>query len=300
MKLVIAAGSYERILYGVDVEIAADGTVKEIKESFAIPAHTGYIKTVSCCPRFLVSGATDETIRIFDLKKRKDVGSLTQHQGSVGALYFTGNSHLLSGGEDGRIGLFRIKDWECLHVLKHKKPVTALTIHPTGKLALSVGKGRSLKLWNLMTGKLAHTSSLPYEPLCIVFSESGRYYSVISEFNVLLYETESNKKMIDYRSENRLACATIMKDDYIFVAGEGSTVKMIEIEAFVKGRSSIFVQQTNLTPRIKGIALIGDILIAASSSGLIKGLRVESTKEMTSLFDHHADIRITCLTATIQ
>lgn len=63
MHLVVAVGSYERILYGVDVQVTKDGKVDSVKESFAIPAHTGYLKSVSSCPRFLVSGATDETVR---------------------------------------------------------------------------------------------------------------------------------------------------------------------------------------------------------------------------------------------
>lgn len=64
MKFLLAAGSYERILYGVDVTLEeGGGKVKEIKNSFAIPAHTGYIKAVASCSRFLVSGGTDETVR---------------------------------------------------------------------------------------------------------------------------------------------------------------------------------------------------------------------------------------------
>lgn len=71
MKFVVSVGSYERILYGIDVELSRDADTKQIrlvdiKESFAIPAHTGYVKCVASCPRFLVSGATDETIRYAD------------------------------------------------------------------------------------------------------------------------------------------------------------------------------------------------------------------------------------------
>lgn len=34
-----------------------------VKESFAIPAHIGCVKAIASCPRFLASGATDETVR---------------------------------------------------------------------------------------------------------------------------------------------------------------------------------------------------------------------------------------------
>ena len=66
MKLVVAAGSYERILYGIDVSIPSTSSVKKevsVKESFAMAAHTGSIRSLASCPRYLVSGSTDETIR---------------------------------------------------------------------------------------------------------------------------------------------------------------------------------------------------------------------------------------------
>ncbi|PJF19904.1 hypothetical protein PSACC_00284 [Paramicrosporidium saccamoebae] len=271
MKLVVAVGSYERILYGIDVELSKEGKVSSTKESFAIPAHTGYLKTVSSCPRFLVSGATDETI---------------------------------SGSEDGRIGLFRTKDWECLHVLRHKKPVTAIAVHPSGKVALSVGKEKSIKLWNLMTGKQAHSSLLSHEPLQIQFSESGKYYAVLSDFNLVIYETETTKKILDFKSKTRLACMAVLRDELVFIAGEGSLIQMVEIslpDPPAESTSKVTILETEQSPRVKGLSIVsgafGDVLVSASSSGLIKGWSLPDQQE---IFSHPSNVRIICLTATIQ
>lgn len=35
----------------------------------------------------------------------------------------------------------------------HKEAITSISIHPSGKLALSVSKDNTLKLWNLVQGK---------------------------------------------------------------------------------------------------------------------------------------------------
>jgi WD40 repeat protein len=36
----------------------------------------------------------------------------------------------------------------------HKEPITSVSIHPSGKLALSVSKDNTMKLWNLVQGML--------------------------------------------------------------------------------------------------------------------------------------------------
>lgn len=258
--------------------------------------------------------------RIFDLKKRRDVGTLSQHRGTVAALAFVGSSHLLSGGEDGRIALFRCKDWECLHVLRHKKPVQSLAVHPSGKLALSVGKERSLKLWNLLTGKQAHSSTLPGEPLRIAFSASGKYYAILFETvsatsKIILYSTDTSRALLEYPHKSRLATMAFLRDDYLFAAGEGSSVQILDISASLlaeppspRTRS----METGQSPRIKDLALVpiassssvnaDAILVTASSSGLIKGWTwawaCSPPTPQQELFAHESGIRITCITVT--
>jgi protein MAK11 len=40
-----------------------------------------------------------------------------------------------------------------VHVLSgHKEAITSISIHPSGKLALSVSKDNTMKLWNLVQG----------------------------------------------------------------------------------------------------------------------------------------------------
>ena len=124
-------------------------------------AHTGAIKCLASSDRYLVSGGSDEVIKIYDLKKRKDLGSLAQHTGAVTALQFYSRNHLLSASEDGTICIWRTRDWECMATMKgHKGRVNGICVHPTGKIAVSVGKDRALRLWNLMTGRKASNTKL--------------------------------------------------------------------------------------------------------------------------------------------
>ena len=74
---------------------------------------------------------------------------------------FPSRSHLLSASEDGSLCLFHARDWSVLRALKgHKGRVNSVAVHPSGKVALSVGKDRTLRMWDLMRGKGAASTKL--------------------------------------------------------------------------------------------------------------------------------------------
>jgi protein MAK11 len=86
----IIAGSYERLLYGLqgtvsvsspDASSALEWTLKPI---FIFPAHVSYIKAVAASPhgKWLATGSQDEIVKVWDLRRRKEIGGLMQHEGS--------------------------------------------------------------------------------------------------------------------------------------------------------------------------------------------------------------------------
>ena len=110
------------------------------------------------------TGSSDESIRLLDLHKRVELGALMQHNGTVTCLTFQG-AHLLSGSEDGTICVYQSGSWECKKTLKgHTAAVCQLSVHPSGVLALSVSRDKTLKTWSLITGKPVHTVNLTSLP----------------------------------------------------------------------------------------------------------------------------------------
>ena len=110
------------------------------------------------------TGGTDNTIAVYNLRRRRFHGKLTQQGGgaAVNCLAFCGESHLISAAEDGSLCIWRTSDWECLLTMRgHKGAVHDVSVHPSGRLALSVAADRKLMLWNLLTGKCNYTLALP-------------------------------------------------------------------------------------------------------------------------------------------
>lgn len=52
------------------------------KADFTHHAHTGAITTVAASERFVVTGSNDETIQLYDMKKRVEHGALLHHNGT--------------------------------------------------------------------------------------------------------------------------------------------------------------------------------------------------------------------------
>lgn len=76
------------------------------------------------------------------------------HLGSITYLSFPTRSHLLSASDDGTICLYHTRDWGLLATLRgHKGRVNSVAIHSSMKVGLSVGKDRTLRMWDLMRGK---------------------------------------------------------------------------------------------------------------------------------------------------
>jgi protein MAK11 len=85
----VIAGSYERLLYGLEGTTSVSSTGASelewtLKPIFIFPAHVSCVKTVAASPqggKWLATGSGDEIIKVWDLRRRKEVGGLMQHEG---------------------------------------------------------------------------------------------------------------------------------------------------------------------------------------------------------------------------
>lgn len=59
----------------------------QIEASFTDNSHSGCVKCVSVSEKgILASGSTDETIRLLNLRKKKEMGSLVHHNGKISGI----------------------------------------------------------------------------------------------------------------------------------------------------------------------------------------------------------------------
>lgn len=74
----------------------------------------------------------------------------------------------------------------------HKGRVNCVAVHPSGKLALSVGKDRTLRMWDLMRGKGSASVKLGKEGELVRWSVKGDRFVVQTGSSIDIYTTASS------------------------------------------------------------------------------------------------------------
>lgn len=168
----IVAGCYERILYGLQAALntTADGQITvDLQPVFSFPAHQSCIKNVAtgrttAKKLWLATSSTDDTLKLWDLSRRKEVGSINAHDSLVTRTVFVAASsatspsaelptskYMLTASNDSTLNLFRTKDWSLIRSFKgHQGRINDVAVHPQGRIALSVGQDRTLRMWDLL------------------------------------------------------------------------------------------------------------------------------------------------------
>lgn len=83
----VVAGSYEKLLYGLEGSTSSEGSryTFQLKPIFIFPAHISSVRAVAASPqggKWLATGSGDEIVKVWDLRRRKEVGGLTHHEGA--------------------------------------------------------------------------------------------------------------------------------------------------------------------------------------------------------------------------
>lgn len=305
----IIVGSYEHNL----LCLAVDLSLKEplFTPIFHFQAHALSVRSLDTLRRYLVSGSNDEHVKIYDLQNRKELGDLLAHQGSVNLLRFTSNGKwLLSAGEDGLIICWRVKDWEIFSRLKgHRGIIAGLSIHPSGKIAISCGeKDGLIILWNLMTGKrlsimkLKGKDSLGQRCLDIKWSLKGDHVIVLLERKLIIYDASNFKILINVSSKSTLMTLDQIvldnKELLLIGMGNGSLVlyeltTLLKETLLIENVEPVFKLQGH-TNRIKNFKIYQDrYLVSISSDGKIVIWDL-TTKDQIAVYD--SGERLTSLT----
>lgn len=86
---------------------------------------------------------------------------LTHHNGTVNQIEFSPDGgYLFSVSDDGTMVATKTGSWLMDRTWKtpHSgKAITHVSIHPSGKLALTIGKDSTLRTWNLFKGRQVRT-----------------------------------------------------------------------------------------------------------------------------------------------
>ncbi|XP_066480443.1 p21-activated protein kinase-interacting protein 1 isoform X2 [Tiliqua scincoides] len=292
----LIGGCYEQVLFGFAVQPREENWAAV--PDFTHHAHSASLSTVAVNDRYVVTGSKDETMQIYDMKKKIECGALLQHNGTVTCLEFYGSAHLLSGAEDGVMCIWDTKKWECLKSIKaHKGHVTSLSIHPSGKLALSVGTDKTLRTWNLVEGRSAFIKNVKQNAHLVKWSPNGETYVVVIANKADMYKLETASVFGTIVAEKRISSVKFITDCILAIVGDEEFVRLFDCES--QKCLCEFKAHENRIKEISSFEMEGfHVLVTASSDGFIKMWSLDLGKinsPPSLLCEVNTKARLTCL-----
>ncbi|XP_076999765.1 p21-activated protein kinase-interacting protein 1 [Tamandua tetradactyla] len=298
----LVAGCYEQVLFGFAVHLEQEESGGHRQkwtpvDDFTHHAHTASLSAVAVNSRFVVTGSKDETIHIYDMKKKIEHGALVHHNGTITCLKFYGNRHLISGAEDGLICVWDVKKWECLKSIKaHKGHVTFLSVHPSGKLALSVGTDKTLRTWNLVEGRSAFIKNIKQNAHIVEWSPGGEKYIVVVMNTIDIYQLDTASISGTITNEKRISSVAFLSESVLAVAGDEEVVRFFDCDSL-----TCLCEFKAHENRVKDILSFEipkhHVIVTASSDGFIKMWKLKQDKKIppSLLCEVSTKARLTCL-----
>lgn len=244
----VVAGSYERFVFGYNVGNlpgggggASDGP-PSVTRSFTLDAHLTQCKSVAAQSGFIASGGADDLIRVWHHNPDgavADLGTLSGHEGTVSCLAFHGPSvaaeptRMVSGGVDGGLIIWSVVNWDVLKKLRaHRGGVHALSIHKSGKVAMTAGADSHVAMWNMQKGRVAHKTKLRQKPELLAFTPSGLSYAVVTQQKLTITSAETGAVVGVFDAPKRVMCmAQAGSDQMAYLGCEGGDVVAYDARA---------------------------------------------------------------------
>uniref|UniRef100_A0A4W2H4P1 PAK1 interacting protein 1 n=1 Tax=Bos indicus x Bos taurus TaxID=30522 RepID=A0A4W2H4P1_BOBOX len=273
----VVAGCYEQVLFGFAVhpEPVGDGHREQRwapVADFTHHAHTASLSAVAVNSRFVVTGSKDETIHIYDMKKKVDHGALMHHNGTITCLKFHGNRHLISGAEDGLICVWDARRWECLKSI------------------------RAHKTWNLVEGRSAFIKNIKQSAHIVEWSPKGEKYVVVILNRIDVYQLDTASVSGTITNEKRVSSVTFLSESVLAVAGDEEVVRFFDCDSLTC-LSEFKAHENRVKDMFSFETPEHHVLVTASSDGFIKMWKLKQDKKVSPslLCEINTNARLTCL-----
>lgn len=124
-----------------------------------------YVRSVCFSPdgQYLVAGAEDKTVKVWDMHSRELKHSFQGHELDIYSLDFSSDSRfIVSGSGDGKTKIWNMESGLCDYTLGNeeigpKEGVTSVAISPDGKYVAAGSLDCMVRLWDTQTGKFVES-----------------------------------------------------------------------------------------------------------------------------------------------
>ena len=174
---------------------------------------------------------------------------------------------MLSGGQDGVLIIWRVKDWEPMHSFKaHQASVVDIGVHPSGRMALSIGRDNQLRLWDLMNGSCAVTKKMDCPMEMVAWAPTtGTRFAILADNKFLVADLiAADTQFREWEKVSGVTCFHFASDQCLILGTNKGEVVVYNVSPEV-GYQELHRHKGHPT-RIKGIFSAGEGCFASMGS----------------------------------
>lgn len=164
---------------------------------------------------------------------------LTHHTGTVNHVKFSPDgSYLFSASDDGTLAATKTGSWKTDNVWKmpHSgKAIIQISIHPSGKLALTLGRDCTVRTWSLIKGRQCFTTNLKNitskgETIeQVQWSPDGDMFSLIAIDKVLILSVGSAGIIREFKATHRVISLCWLDNNTILLGQMNGQVQFVNV-----------------------------------------------------------------------
>lgn len=310
--VLIATGGYDRRIliwnpndvrpYDFKKLELKDGNVIQPSKYKALDGHSGPVRSVefSRDGLQLISGSTDNTVKLWSTDAGQIVKSFRGHDGAVRAAVFAeADQVVLSASADNHIKKWNIGQYEEVRVLQgvvmegHQDAILAAGFSPDGKQVVTASRDQTARTWDAKTGRTLKVFTEGHSFLAsnALYSPDGKWLMTAAVDNtVRIWDADAGTQFAMLEHTGRAAAMAISNDGkWLLTGADDKTAKLWDIKTG-KLAFALPVHRNEVT----AVAFSADSKLGVT--GDAKG-RVAiwdlPTKKLLKELNGHAKLRIT-------
>jgi WD domain, G-beta repeat len=266
-----------------------DGPVGFLK---SLDVHIGEIRAlaISADGRFGLSGAVDNTMRLWDLIAGKELMNFKGHSKQVwGVAFVPGSNHVLSASWDTTVKMWDQTNGNVLHTFAHPLDVNAVAVSRDGKWMLTGCDDKHMRLWDLTTNQEVKKFT-PHTNFCYAcaFAPNGQLAaSGSADRRAMVFDLATGKMVREVEQSNAVFVVAFSPDSkHLFTCGDTSA-HMWDIATGKEEKK--FESQTGY---VNSMALTpdGKRLVTGGEDKIVRVWDVATGKEVTRFTGHTGTI----------
>ncbi|KAB8333911.1 protein kinase [Scytonema tolypothrichoides VB-61278] len=260
-----------------------------------LTGHSGEVNSLVFNPSgtTLASGSDDKTIKLWNLKRRKEIRTFKGHTGIIYSVAISSDGQtIVSGSDDKTIKLWNLKTGQEIRTFAgHSSLINSVAISSDGQKIASGSYDSTIKVWNLNTGQEIRTlTGHTREVLSVTMSpDNQKLASASADRTIKVWNLNTGKVILNLKGhEGDVNALAIGPDGQLLVsASDDKTVKVWnlntgnEIRTF--GGYAADVSAVGFSPD-------GEKIATGSDDGTVKIWNLSTGQEISTFSGHTGEV----------